>query len=88
MDDASKEIEKIKMEVNIYLLRVGIRAPLGPKYFRVLNHGGWRISVCGIVEKVQAPVLAGPGRRTASFRGSELDAHDVVCGLATWVGWD
>jgi hypothetical protein len=40
MDDASKEIEKIKMKVNIYLLLVGIGAPLGPKYFRVLNHGG------------------------------------------------
>lgn len=39
-DDASKEIEKIKMDVNTYLLLVGIRAPLGPKYFRVLNHGG------------------------------------------------
>jgi len=69
MDDASKEIEKIKMEVNIYLVRVGIRAPLGPKYFRVLNHGGWRISVCGIVEKVQA----GFGRTRT--------AHGVVPGL-------
>lgn len=71
-DDASKEIETIKMEVNTYLLLVGIRASLGPKYFRVLNHRGWRISVYGIVEKVQAPVLAGAGRRAATFRDLDL----------------
>jgi hypothetical protein len=71
-DDASKEIETIKMEVNTYLLLVGIRASLGPKYFRVLNHRGWRTSVCGIIEKVQAPVLAGAGRRAASIRDLNL----------------
>ena len=72
-DDASKEIERITMRVNEYLFLISVRASLGPKYFRVLNHrDSERTSMYGTVEKVQAPVLAGAGRRAAQVRDLNL----------------